>query len=103
MVFAEPIFVLSGQATAQSVEGYRPGARHQLLILMRAPDLDKAAARATGMTLQHGFHYLTIEQGSQMDMKAEDAEHEYLRNAILKVEETGQAIIVYDDELPSDD
>jgi hypothetical protein len=54
------------------------------------------------MSLKHGFHYLTIEQGSQMDMKAEDAQHDYLKNAILKAEATGQAIIVYDDELPSD-
>lgn len=101
MVFAQPIFVLSGQATAQSVEGYRSGSRHKLLILMRAPDLDTATARATGMTLQHGFQRLTIEQGSRMVMKVEDAEHEYLRNAILKAQQTGQASIVYDDELPS--
>ena len=100
MVYANPIFVLSGQATAQSVEGKRQGARHKLLILTRASDIDAAAARATSITLQHGFQFLTIERGSQMDMRADDAERDYLRAAILKVEETGQAIIVYDDELP---
>jgi hypothetical protein len=100
MVHANPIFVLSGHAVAQGVEGRRDGARHRLLVLVRAPDLDTAAPRATGITLQHGFHYLTIEQGSQMDMSVEDAPQEYLKAAILKAEESGQAIIVYDEELP---
>lgn len=102
MVHANPIFVLNGHAVAQGVEGRRDGARHRLLVLVRAPDLDTAAARATGITLQHGFHYLNIEQGSQMDLSVKEARQDYLKAAIQKVEETGQAIIVYDEEIPPD-
>ena len=72
------------------------------LFLVRAPDFDTAAPRATGITLQRGFHFLTIEQSSQMDMSAADAPQDYLKAVILKEEEKGQAIIVYDEELPPD-
>lgn len=101
MVHANPIFVLSGHAVAYGVSDRRDGARHQLLLLIRAADLDAAATRATTVTLQHGFQYLNIEKGSKLDISAEDAEQDYLTAAIRKAEETGQAIIVYDEELSS--
>jgi|GEM_PF-1102083 len=100
MVHANPIFVLSGHAVARGVEGRRDGARHRLLILVRAPNLDAAAPRATAITLQHGFQFLTIEKGSQLDTSANKANQDYLQAARRKAEETGQAIIVYDEELP---
>lgn len=96
----EPVFVLSGVAVAHGAEGRREGAHHQLLILIRAQSLDAATPRSIGVALRYGFQNFRLEKADRLDVNADEVEEDYLRNAILKAQEAGQAIIVYDQELP---
>lgn len=100
VLMQEPIFVLFGHAVAVAVPDRRQGARHKVILLIRAANLDAAATRAVGVALQYGYQHLALEKGDQLYMTAEEAEEEYLKGAIVNAEESGQAIIVYDEELP---
>ena len=52
------------------------------------------------MALQYGYQHLTMEKGDRLDITADEAEQDYLKSAISTAEQNGQAIIVYDEELP---
>ena len=96
----DAIFVIFGNAVAHGAQGRRQGARHRLLLLIRADSLDSAATRASIVALQYGYQHLTMEKGDRLDITADEAEQDYLKSAISTAEQNGQAIIVYDEELP---
>jgi hypothetical protein len=97
----EWLYILSANAVAQQPTGFRPGARHALLIFLTAPDEDIARQRAKDVALKR--HWLAVEVKRIKQLGDPDLiKDESVRSTAELALENGDAIIIFKDEIPHD-
>jgi len=97
----EWLYVLRANAVAQEATGFRPGARHALLIFLTASDGIAARQKARDVTLKR--HWLEVEVERIKQLHGPDLiEDVSMRSAAEYALEKGDAIVVFKDEIPCD-
>lgn len=98
----EPLFVFTAQGVAEAATGYRPGARHALLIFARSATRDAAEARALDFVSGQGWSHAELLRGKEIGSDPSSIADPQLRAAAETARENGAGFVVYRDEIPAD-
>lgn len=97
----EYLFAFTAQAVAQEETGFRPGARHALMLWITAPDEQTARLRGESAVESKGWLLPRITRGTQIydpDLIEDDMLRQAAESALTK----GASIVVYADEMIAD-
>jgi len=94
--------VYLAEGVAADAAGYRPGARHAMLILVRGDASASLDGAAEGIAQASGWRYITLKKAAELDCDLASIEKGSLRSAVDYALEQGQALVVYRDEIPPD-
>lgn len=97
----EYLFCFTAEAVAQETTGFRPGARHALLLWITASDEKEARIRSVDAIEEKGWLLPQIKRGKQVNDPELIADG-VLREAAERALETGVSIVVYTDEVHPD-
>ncbi|MAY20674.1 MAG: hypothetical protein CL955_08655 [Erythrobacteraceae bacterium] len=97
---SDPVFVFLGEAVADGAENYRDGARHAIIVLVRASDLNSAQAIAERIVCEANWAYPRFRKSAELSSNPDEVVEPHLRGAIKTALETGRAMVVYQDEIP---
>ena len=97
----QELFALLAHAMAEDASGYRKGARHAMIFIACAADLDEAEGIASAMAEESGWAWIEFRKGAKVDPR-EEKMRGTLADAIANAEQTGKSMIVYSDEIPLD-
>ena len=89
------------EAVAQEETGFRPGARHALLLWITAPDEEEARIRSLEAIGGKGWLLPQIKRGKQIG-DPDVIQDDVLRSAAEKALADGNCIVVYKDEIALD-
>lgn len=96
------LFVFVGQGVAEPCTGYRPGARHALMIFVTARTLEEAEGRAAGFAAAQGWSHPEIKRGKDLGPDTPSIADDTLRSAAEAALQHGGGLVVYRDEMPPD-
>lgn len=97
----EYLYCFTADAVAQEETGFRPGARHALILWITAPNQDEARLRGADAIEKNGWLLPQIKRGKQVDdpdLIGDDA----LRSAANRALKEGSSIVIYRDEIAPD-
>ncbi|MCK0530685.1 hypothetical protein [Sphingobium agri] len=97
----EWLFMLLGEAVAQQATGFRPGARHAIMVFLTAPDQDTARRRAKDVLNKCHWSEGAVTRIKHL-LDPDLIEDDILRSAAETALLQGDAIVVYKDELRHD-
>ncbi|MBF9151866.1 hypothetical protein [Novosphingobium jiangmenense] len=97
----EYLFCFTAEAVAQDETGFRPGARHALMLWITASDEQTARARGVSAVEDKGWLLPRITRGTQI-CDPDLIEDDVLRQAAESALTDGAAIVVYADEMTAD-
>lgn len=98
----ERLFVFTAQGVAGAASGYRPGARHALLIFVRTHGLEDAETRAVGFAAEQGWSHIELKRGKEIGADPSSIADTQLRSAAEAAVQEGAGFVVYRDEIPAD-
>lgn len=90
------------EAVAESATAYRAGARHALMVFATGPDADAAQLSALEFVVSKGWALVEPRRAKEIDRDTESIADHTMRSAADSALERGCALIVYQDEIPSD-
>ena len=96
------LFVFTAQGVAQPASGYRPGARHALLVFVRSRDIERARSRAADFAAEQGWSHAEILRGKEIGRDLSSLADPTLRAAAEAAVANGASLVVYKDELRAD-
>ncbi len=99
---SQQIFVFLTEAVAQQSTGFRPGARHALVILVSADDAAEAEERSIAAAHGNGWAQVVIRSGKPFSPDADADIDTTTRQALEAAAAEGQAILVFPDEISAE-
>lgn len=98
----EALFIFSATAVATEATGFRPGARHALMLYGKAAAIACARYVAVRGAEKRGWSFVEIKRERDLDPDLAAIGDDTLRSAAQRAFSSGHSIIVYQDELPLD-
>lgn len=95
---ADQLFVFAGRGVASESSGYRPGARHPLMVFATAADFEAAVAVAAEFVTLAGWNELEFTKGEASREPAQ-LPNDRLKAAAERALEVGHALVVYQTEI----
>lgn len=99
---AKKLFMFLALGVAGEITGFRPGARHALMIFVSATALESGRSSALAFVEQRGWSHTEITRGKEVGSDVELIGDDALRSAAECALESGGGIVVYSDELRPD-
>jgi threonine dehydratase len=95
------LFMFLMEAVAGAKSQYRPGARHALLVFIVGGKIDDSQQPAIECLERQGWHFVEAKRAKEVSADTEQIADETLREAANHALANGDAIIVYQDEIPN--
>lgn len=96
------LFVFTAQGIAEASSGYRPGARHALMLFARSRTFEDAQARAAAFAAEQGWSHADLKRGKEIASDPSSIADAQLRAAAEIALQEGAGLVVYRDEIPAD-
>ncbi|SFO84576.1 hypothetical protein SAMN04488060_0242 [Qipengyuania nanhaisediminis] len=96
------LFIFLMEAVAGPASQYRPGARHALLVFVLGGTIEHCQQTAIECVENQGWQFVEPKRAKEVSTDIEQIADDTLRAAATHALNNGDAIIVYQDEIPSD-
>lgn len=98
----DQLFMFLIHGVAERATGYRPGARHVLMIYAAARSFEAAQRQASEFGAEKGWTHIEFKRGKEISTNTMLITDATLRSAAEAALQSGGALVVYADELPGD-
>ncbi|RDE04860.1 hypothetical protein [Sphingomonas aracearum] len=98
----EAVFIFSAIAVATEDTGFRPGARHALMLYGKGVAVASARSVAIAGAEKQGWTFVEVKREKELHADLTAIEDDILRSAAQNATRSGHSMIVYRDELPLD-
>jgi hypothetical protein len=99
---SDQLFMFLAHGIAETARGFRPGARHALMIYATGPSLLFAQSHAVEFASAEGWSFVEPQRGKAIGSDTSLIKDPTLREAATFALDRGQSMVVYDTELPPD-
>ncbi len=98
----ESLFMFSAKGVAAENTSFRAGARHALMLYATGSEIASARLAAVAGAASKGWTFVEVLREKEIDVDPSVIDDDILRSAAERAIKFGQAVVVYDQELPLD-